>query len=76
MYPGLEMYQHIVTSYGQFPNEPPPPYEPKPEPVLQRRGGHSSTPGTLEQFYFYNSQTFYLSIIVCEGELETLDEQK
>ena len=31
--PGLEMHQHIVTSYGQFPNEPPPPYEPKPEPV-------------------------------------------
>nr|XP_022298732.1 uncharacterized protein LOC111107698 isoform X1 [Crassostrea virginica] len=31
--PGLEMHRHIVTSYGQFPNEPPPPYEPKPEPV-------------------------------------------
>nr|XP_022299899.1 uncharacterized protein LOC111108367 isoform X2 [Crassostrea virginica]XP_022299900.1 uncharacterized protein LOC111108367 isoform X2 [Crassostrea virginica] len=31
--PGLEMHQHIVTRYGQFPNEPPPPYEPKPEPV-------------------------------------------
>lgn len=29
----VEMHHHILNSYGQFPNEPPPPYQPKPEPV-------------------------------------------
>ncbi|XP_061175838.1 uncharacterized protein LOC133184792 isoform X2 [Saccostrea echinata] len=31
--PDMEMHQHIATNYGHYPNEPPPPYEPKPEPV-------------------------------------------
>ncbi|XP_048741483.2 uncharacterized protein LOC125655291 isoform X2 [Ostrea edulis] len=29
----VEMHQHIVTNFGHYLNEPPPPYEPKPEPV-------------------------------------------
>ncbi|XP_062578777.1 uncharacterized protein LOC134240729 [Saccostrea cucullata] len=36
MDPNIEMHQHIITNYGHYPNEPPPPYEPKPEPVYPR----------------------------------------